>query len=133
MLLAQNHVVLAVKILKINNMNCKYCNEESELEHIQPAADLYPVMRDEQLCFSCAFWEVHARNHEKGDDAIIVDGDRYHDAGNTDKRGGFMCHGGRKFKIKMDDGRIIETNNLWHQGDIPEFFRERLKDNAIFV
>lgn len=41
--------------------------------------------------------------------------------------------GGRKFHIQMHDGQVIETTELWHQGTIPEHFRERLPDNANFL
>lgn len=46
---------------------------------------------------------------------------------------GFLGFDGRRFKIKFNDGRIIETNNLWHNGDVPEWCRKDLPDNAEFV
>ena len=42
-----------------------------------------------------------------------------------------MGHGGKIFKIEMFDGRIIETNNLWYNGEIP--VERAVKDNARFI
>lgn len=41
--------------------------------------------------------------------------------------------GGRKFTIRRLTGEVIETDNLWYNGDIPEAMREQLPDNAEFV
>ena len=72
--------------------------------------------------------------HNKGE-SIIINGIHYHDGGKVDrsKVGGFLGHSGRSFMIKMNDGKLIETNNLWCQGEIPEIFKNILKDNAEFV
>ena len=43
-------------------------------------------------------------------------------------------HSGRKFILKsLFDGKIIETTNLWYQGEIPEEFREALPDTHIVI
>ena len=44
----------------------------------------------------------------------------------------FAGFGGRVFYIKYFDGRIVRTNNLWFNGDIPQEYREVLKDEAKF-
>jgi hypothetical protein len=42
--------------------------------------------------------------------------------------------GGRHSTIRMiDTGEIIETNDLWHQGTVPEEYRELMPNNAEFV
>lgn len=47
----------------------------------------------------------------------------------TDLKG----HGGSLFRIRMHDGTLIDSRNLWCQGPIPERFRDRLYDNAEFL
>lgn len=42
-------------------------------------------------------------------------------------------HSGRKFTIQFNDGRQVETTNLWSQGTIPPEFKDDLPDNARFV
>src|SRR3954467_4010293 len=41
--------------------------------------------------------------------------------------------GGRDWEIRFLDGEVIETNNLWHQGEIPLALRSVLPDNAEFI
>lgn len=35
--------------------------------------------------------------------------------------------------IQFADGRVVFTNDLWHQGDIPERFQVLMPNNAVFV
>ena len=35
--------------------------------------------------------------------------------------------------ILFEDGRIAETNQLWHQGEIPKTFRQLIPNNAVFI
>ena len=42
----------------------------------------------------------------------------------------FRGFDGRKFKITYLNGNEEQTNNLWHQGLIPEEFRHLFKNNA---
>lgn len=96
------------------------------------------------LCFSCDFWlgyaarvrnpsmvRVNGIHYVIGDEHLAKPGDT--------KWSPFMHrkemrgHGGRKFVIHFHDGRIVETTNLWCQGDIPAQFRDRLPDNATFL
>lgn len=80
-------------------------------------------------CFDKKFWNDIEK--EK-DEHIFIDGVCYSIA-NEPVLGNFGF-GGRKFKIKMlDDGRVIETNNLWCQGDVPEEYRLILPNTAEFV
>lgn len=86
----------------------------------------------EGLCFSCDHWDERAKiQHTK----IVVDGTMYSDGGKVDKATtrGFLGFGGADWKIEMFDGRIIETNNLWCSGNIPERFKDRIPDNAKFI
>lgn len=40
---------------------------------------------------------------------------------------------GATFHIAFDDGRLVVSQNLWQNGEIPPEFREQLPDNARFV
>jgi len=118
-------------------MICKYCNKEYSMHYSH--SEISEMMEAEGLCFTCAFWEIHARNFESDKDngfVFIVKGNRYFNGGKVDKKTtrGFLGFGGADWKIKiLVTGEIIETNNLWHQGDIPEYFRHRMPDNAVFL
>lgn len=45
-----------------------------------------------------------------------------------------LGHGGRKVRITFTDGphkgQVVDTNNLWSQGDIDPEYIEQLPDNA---
>ena len=62
---------------------------------------------------------------------VRVDGDHYICCPNTNAY--FKGFGGREFKILFDDGRKVVSQNLWHQGNIPESHRKRLPNNAKFL
>jgi hypothetical protein len=81
-------------------------------------------MKKEGICFSCAFW----LNLTNDKELIVINGNAY-SLGKGDG-GGFA---GRRFDIRMNSGKEITTHDLWHRGEIPEHFRDRLKDNAVFL
>ena len=80
-------------------------------------------------CFIKKFWNNIIA--EK-DEHIVVDGTCY--AIVSSPINGFRGFGGRRFKIKMlDTGDVIETNNLWYQGEVPEEYRDLLPNTAQFI
>ena len=106
------------------------CQECGKREDGSWADDMAKVLEAKQLCFNCNFWaeKVGIKDRPR---VARIDGHHYQigtDAGDTAFRG----FGGRKFVILFNDGRRMQTSNLWHQGEIPERFRERLPDNAKF-
>jgi hypothetical protein len=82
------------------------------------------TMDEQGVCFNCAFW-INQSNRK---DQVVIDGLMYWIG-----KGGGGGMAGRSFDIQMDDGRLIETNDLWHQGTIPYHFKERMPDNATFM
>lgn len=68
------------------------------------------------------------------DEHVIINGICYYlDKAHPMSDSPFRGYGGREFKIKLHTGEIIVTNNLWHNGEVPKEFRDRLPDNAEFV
>ena len=82
-------------------------------------------------CYECSYWlkKVHLPEKYRQKQAI-VNGEHFMigDEGPTVFRG----MGGRRYTILFNDGRLVDTRNLWHQGTIPGEFRLLLKDNAVF-
>jgi hypothetical protein len=88
---------------------------------------IHAEMAEHQMCFACNHWRKAAT--EK--DLIIIEGAIYRDGGRKPTNyGGFLGFGGREFSIEMLDGRLIETNNLWHGGEVPAVWRPFFPDNA---
>lgn len=58
---------------------------------------------------------------------VIANGHAYSIGSANDRPRGF---GGTRWFIFFNDGRTVETCSLWHMGDIPARWRDRLPDNA---
>jgi hypothetical protein len=111
-------------------IHCSVCGKNEELHwDFATNAECYGY----RMCFICNFW----RNHFAYDidRSLRIEGNHYIDCGSVDDLSEyrFIGHGGAKFKIKKSDGTIIETNNLWHQGEIPKEWKDKLTDNAEFM
>lgn len=102
-------------------MRCIICGKEVEKSMYSNA------VLCSSKCFHENFWDECL-----DETAIIVKGECYHDGGmKPASYQGFLGFGGSYFKIKMNDGRIIETNNLWYNGEIPK--ERNIEDNAKFI
>jgi hypothetical protein len=111
---------------------CKECTKLVEEKKLPYSEALNKELIFKQLCFSCNFWCIRCLGVESLK-SVRVNGLHYW-IGNTcggDKK--FRGFGGRRFVIRFMGGREVTTTNLWHQGEIPEHFRERLPDNATFL
>lgn len=76
-------------------------------------------------CFEDEFWQDTLDK-----DVIIIGGRAYH-AGDEDSKSVFRGFGGVMNTIKMKDGRIIKSSNLWDNGQIPAKYN--MQDNAEFI
>lgn len=86
-------------------------------------------------CFRCAFWLKHAREQDAG--TVITD-----DRGRLERfqfdpakpvssgRTSVLGMSGARFTIRFTDGRVTETNDLWHSGVVPDRFRDLFPVNA---
>ena len=107
-------------------MNCVKCSNE--------IVDTYSNKDDlikHSMCHTCDYW-MRRVNMVNSRTQVIVKGCMYQVGSEINDPHAFQGFGGRKFKIKFFDGRTVETSNLWCNGNIPEHFRDELKDNAKF-
>ena len=92
-------------------------------------------LADRAECFDCNFWLKRIR--ESGPTSVVINGVRYTIADEPPKGSArtFLGHGGGTFYIRFIDGRetdTVTTHNLWCQGNVPDRFRDRLPDNAVW-
>ena len=106
---------------------CTECGGIVSTCYTQELAD---NLRFFNICFYCYFW-LEKLKIKDDPDTVRVNGTHY--IIGQDNRIGFQGFGGAEFRIKFHDGRYIVSHNLWCQGDIPERFKDRLPDNAVFV
>jgi len=104
--------------------------------------DPYHNQKDLNICCGCNYWQHRVNEINRGNSRIAIlekDGKpTCYYIGNENPRDGWVGFSGRKFLIEFLDGRykeetIIETTNLWHNGIVPEHFRDELPINARFV
>jgi hypothetical protein len=105
--------------------NCRICGKSESANYLRNKR-----MVDESLCFSCNFWDEYSQPAMLSR-SIRVAGSHYMDCGEAHPRDRGCS--GREFNIQMNDGRTIKTNNLWHQGTIPDRFKSQIPDNAVIV
>lgn len=86
-------------------------------------------LKEQHLCFSCNLWTEHHELDRQGRAFAIINGSHFTIGPEKNVILGF---GGAEFRIRFNDGRHVTTHNLWHQGKIPEHFREMMPDNACF-
>ena len=111
-------------------ITCKECGKASANEWMEPTKSRLAKL---SLCFSCGFWQEWVDRAAAGDPNIVrVNGNHWH-IGDENDRGGFRGCGGARWVIRFHDGREVVSTNLWNQSTIPEHFRERLPDNAVFA
>ena len=106
-------------------MICEICGKEIEKSYYSDN-----VLCSTE-CFKKHYWlEFVEKKNDK--DMVRCNGTHYV-IGDENSKSCFRGFDGRRFKICFFDGRVIETTNLWCQGDIPEEFRKELKDNAVVI
>lgn len=96
---------------------------------------LTEIMREKSCCFSCAVWfrriEETPSIIADGSVSVIVDHEAYIAHPFIEgKLKGFVGYSGFTFRFQMNDGTVIRSNNVWHQGNVPEIFWKDLPNNA---
>ena len=110
---------------------CKECGEKVESE--KWCKSFAEKIEKEHLCFHCDFWMEKVELKDRPN-SVRVNGNAYWlEPDRSEGYRGFLGFGGAEFRIKFNDGRYVVSHNLWHNGTVPERFRDRLPDNAEFV
>lgn len=85
------------------------------------------------LCFFCNGWLERLRGPREPNKFVAAGvwysiGEKFRASAPSHCKG----YGGQRFRVEMQDGRIIETDNLWHGGEIPSHLRDLFPDSAVF-
>lgn len=108
--------------------NCKVCGAP-----IESGYAFSNEMFEKQLCFSCHFWneKYEIDQKRKPHTFAVINGSHYYLE--PSKKYGMLGMCGINHKIRFADGFETECNNLWHQGEIPEAWKDKFPNNAEFV
>lgn len=118
---------------KVAIYRCKECEGVVSLSY-GPCREK-ELMEEHRVCFHCAFWLNVIPSYKRNKRRVVINGNSYYVEPYAERATyKFLGHGGRFCKIKrFDSDEVMTTNNLWHQGSVPQHFRDRLKDNAEFL
>jgi hypothetical protein len=108
---------------------CLECGLPEDGNYCEPSKT---ELREKQLCFNCNFWTHLLKDNPA--EVVVVGTNRY-TIGPVLPEGyrGFKGFDGAKVEIKFFGGREVTTCNLWHNGEVPVHFRDRIKPNAEFT
>ena len=102
-------------------MKCKICGKEFDKEYYSKPFENVCSSK----CFKEAYWLEIIKEKEKH---LIIDGKCY-----SIDDDDYIRKSCGKYKIQMNNGIIIYADKLWCQNEIPQKFRDILKDNAVFL
>lgn len=100
-------------------MNCKVCKGEIKTQGFY--AELRERLEKTGVCFSCDTWVSHWQDRNNPE-VVRIDGNHY-----------MMVNDGSGFELTFRRNGKLITSNVWHQGTIPEVFRNALPDNAHYA
>ena len=113
---------------KIHNKMCTKCGEYISLRTL-----IADELKEMQVCSSCHFW-IKTKKSLNNKKRVIIKGVSYWVENPTSAPNHCKGHSGHEFKIKRFDSKeIITTDNLWHNGEVPELFKKEILDNAEFI
>lgn len=115
---------------------CKICGEKFDTAQFETCG-IRTIMENEHVCFHCGFW-IEKQNLYNENTLITEEMVRFQGSivDKTENKSPFLGMGGSNMFFKMlsgpDKGKIRWYNNVWCQGDIPEYFKNSpgLKINA---
>lgn len=84
-------------------------------------------------CFNCNFWIEKIEIRDRPNVVRVKGQHHIYKADLPAKQPWPAGNGGSEYRIRFLDGREVTTCNLWNQGDIPEWIRHELPDNAEFI
>ena len=113
-------------------MKCRICEGPRKGSY---GGKLGALIKEENLCFTCAFWTEKSRDPSYMSRTAIIDGCAHfpEPAKISSPYPRMLGCAGAKVTIKYNDGRVVRTNDLWVQGGVPGHLRELFPDNAVFV
>ena len=105
-------------------LECEICGKQIE------KSQYYDNVICSSECFTKHYWLERVKNKDSKRQ-VVAKGVVYQ-IENENDRSSSRGFAGAKFVIHFFDGRKVFTSNLWHNGTVPDEFRDQLPDNAEF-
>ena len=105
-------------------MKCEICGKEIEKSNYYRM-----ILCNNDSCYHKFYWMEKVKNKDK----VAIINNNCYTIGDEEHTGCDRGFDGAKFTIRFNDGRIVQTTNLWDNGKVPEEFRDLLQNNAVFI
>lgn len=105
-------------------LECEICGKQIE------KSQYYNNVICSSECFTKHYWLERVKNKDSKRQ-VVAKGVVYQ-ISDENSISSFRGFDGAKFVIHFFDGRKVFTSNLWHNGTVPDEFRDQLPDNAEF-
>lgn len=121
-------------------ITCPICGRVDDIEEYINSP-IRKIMEEKKCCFHCAFWyNIHEVDKDTDDLSIPVVVNHSHWSYPLSNPIRFEQSHGWSYRpvptmqyILFEDGRVAETNQLWHHGTVPEHFYNLMPNNAVFI
>lgn len=136
--------------IEVKDAHCKVCGVNFK-SWWQSSPD-HKRRKEVGICSTCDFWveklsvkdqpnvaRINGKHYILGNEleAVLDPSESFTELfkrlESTHPRKQGMGMSGALWAIRFSDGRVVFTNDLWHQGDIPEEFQVMLPNNAEFM
>lgn len=108
-------------------MKCQVCGKDfNERQYGEPYENICS-----SECFGRQLWLDRIK--DKNNPASVIADHHAYWIGDENSKSFFRGYGGHKFVIQFNDGRKVESTNLWDNDEIPEEFWNELPNNAKFI
>lgn len=119
---------------------CSHCGSDdkhnNDIEHYRDSSERRAMVAH-GYCWSCAFWCVKRDIYDNRNVVVEMKAgvrDLYRIGPETNDERVFRGFGGALFRIRMlADDTVVESRNLWHNGEIPETWRRHFPVTAEFL
>lgn len=106
---------------------CRECGAEVDTHFVPETRERLIALN---VCFNCNYWLE--RVDSKSGKQIVVGGVVYQRGAEKDA-GPFRGFSGKPWRVKLHSGEEFRSTNMWFNGQIPDRFKSRIPDNAIFL
>ena len=121
-------------------ITCPICGRIDDTEEYIDSP-IRKIMEEKKCCFHCAFWyninEVDKDTYDLSIPVVVNHSHWSYPLSNPIRLE--QSHGWSyrpiptMHYILFENGMIAETNQLWHQGTVPEYFYDLIPNNAVFI
>lgn len=118
---------------KYPRYTCSLCGVPVDLEDYNKKAQMTQAMKQDMVCFSCAYWSKQL--NESNDLHQIIDGKLwiFNPWTSQEDKPAYPGHRGEPFYIMLNNKDVMRSNNVQLLGDVPAYFKQSNPDTAQFI